>query len=125
VEKTRAVADMPLARKYLDVCIMEGGNINCSKCEKCLRTILTLELLGRLDEFNSRFDLGAYRRGRIGFIARVLTEREDLFHLEIQDLIRKSGASLPASARILALLLRIWRIIPHGFRRRLRGLPAA
>lgn len=122
VEKTRAIAGMPNAQRYLDVCIMEGGDTNCSKCEKCLRTLLTLELLGQLHAFESRFDLGVYRLHRKGFIARVLAEREDLLHLEIQDLMDGSGAPLPASARTIAILLRIWRVVPHSLRRRLPGL---
>lgn len=122
VEKTRAIAGMPTAQQYLDVCIMVGEDTNCSECEKCLRTILTLELLGRLDDFRTRFDLEVYRRHRTTFMARVLAERKAMYHLEIQSLMRESRATLPASARIKAGLLRIWRIVPHHLRRRLRGM---
>jgi hypothetical protein len=125
VEKTRRIADLDLAQRYLDVCIMEGGEVNCSRCEKCLRTMLTLEILGYLDRFDNRFDLDTYRHHRAEFLARVLTERNDSLHLEIQYLIRESGFSLPVSGRFRAALLQGWRLIPHELRRRLRGMPAA
>ena len=50
VEKTRIVSRMPLARRYLDVCVSRW-DINCGKCAKCLRTALVLEILGKLDRF--------------------------------------------------------------------------
>jgi hypothetical protein len=124
VEKTRLIADMPLAQRYLDVCIMEGGESNCSRCEKCLRTILTLELLGKLEEFEDRFDLEEYRKRRIDFLSLVLTEGEKPFHLEITEFIREHRLPIPIQARARATLRRAWRVIPHGARRRIRGLPA-
>ena len=83
VEKTRRISSFPLARQHLDVCIMEGG-INCSKCEKCLRTLVTLDLLGVLEPFAGRFDLAIYRRHKVSFLAKVLAERREPFHLEIR-----------------------------------------
>jgi hypothetical protein len=124
VEKTMAIGGLPLAQEFLDVCIMVGDDVNCSKCEKCLRTILTLELLGKLDEFSERFDLEEYRKHRTHFIARVMTERRSLYHLEIKELLKETRFPIPPAARLEAALLRIWRLVPHALRRRLRGLPA-
>jgi hypothetical protein len=117
VEKTRRIAGLELARKYLDVCIMEGDR-NCSACEKCLRTLLTLELNGSLNEFRDRFDLEVYARHRDEFIARVLVEEHAPFHLEIRDFMRGVGFHPPARAKALALALRTWRLVPHGLRKR-------
>ena len=56
VEKSRRIARLEVVWEHLDVCILKGDT-NCPRCEKCLRTLLTLELLGQLDAFAGRFDL--------------------------------------------------------------------
>ncbi|WP_127793986.1 hypothetical protein [Agromyces sp. LHK192] len=38
------------ALRYLRVCWQTTTTINCSECEKCVRTMTSLEILGRLDE---------------------------------------------------------------------------
>lgn len=52
IERTLALVGNPYAR-YLDVCIDAdpGRTVNCSRCWKCMRTMLTLEIAGHLDEF--------------------------------------------------------------------------
>lgn len=52
IERTLALAGTPHAR-YLDVCIDPdpARTTNCSRCWKCMRTMLTLEVAGRLEEF--------------------------------------------------------------------------
>lgn len=64
LQKVISIQDMDLARRYLDVCVDHthtGPKTNCSKCWKCCRTLLTLDALGKLDEFAAVFDLEAYR----------------------------------------------------------------
>ena len=54
----------------LDVCVANPDKrlalekLNCSRCWKCTRTLLTLEALGRLDAFEKVFDLPYYRTHR-------------------------------------------------------------
>ena len=62
-EKTRAVAEFSPARKYLHVCTRDDGPC-CNNCEKCCRTIMTLDALGKLDDFRQIFDVDYYRRNR-------------------------------------------------------------
>lgn len=57
--KVRAIADHALVRKHLRVCWENRSRTgNCSRCEKCVRTMLCLELCGRLQ------DCDAFDRGR-------------------------------------------------------------
>lgn len=119
VEKTRRIARMPLARTALDVCIMDGHG-NCTRCEKCLRTALTLELLGELPAFSARFDLTEYARRRDGFLAHVLAERDYDFLLEIQELIREQRLPMSLGVQGRAALIRAWRSLPRGVRTALR-----
>jgi hypothetical protein len=58
-EKTKTVIKYLPAKKYLNVCCAEGKN--CGKCEKCMRTLLTLDALGVLDEFQAVFDIDYYK----------------------------------------------------------------
>jgi hypothetical protein len=120
VEKTERIAGLDLARRYLDVCIMEGRN--CSRCPKCLRTLLTLELLGHLDAFQGVFDLQVYRQGRDRFIADVLAEDTNGFLIEIHDLMLARGFSPPPGSRVRARALRAWRRLPPAVRRRARRI---
>lgn len=65
-EKVQDIADWPIAQKYLNVCLTEKPTAeNCTLCEKCLRTCLTLEIIGKLDQFAGVFDLDTYRRVRL------------------------------------------------------------
>ena len=52
VEKIRRLSEESIARTTLRVCWKNrGGNLNCGRCEKCLRTMLILSAFGVLDEF--------------------------------------------------------------------------
>lgn len=51
LEKTRIVVGHPGLLAHVNVCNRsDGGNLNCGKCEKCLRTMLALEALGILGD---------------------------------------------------------------------------
>jgi hypothetical protein len=51
-DKVRAIVDEPLVKRHLRVCwTSRAGEYNCSKCEKCIRTMLNIEALGKLDEY--------------------------------------------------------------------------
>lgn len=49
LEKTRFVAQSPVALKSLRVCWQSGSDENCCKCTKCIRTMIILDLLNSLD----------------------------------------------------------------------------
>lgn len=52
--KTKLVADWDVALQHLRVCNnvqrMQPGMLNCGNCEKCIRTMITLLALGKLDQ---------------------------------------------------------------------------
>ena len=49
-DKTAAIAHSPLVRRHLRVCWQNTSDVNCCRCEKCMRTMLELELQGVLAE---------------------------------------------------------------------------
>ena len=62
LEKTRTIINDELAQKYLHVCCTKG--YNCGVCLKCRRTLLTLDILGKLDEFKESFNIDYYKAHR-------------------------------------------------------------
>ncbi len=59
LEKTKVVADYKPAFNYLNVCVNTVKND--SKCFKCVRTMLTLNVLGKLENFNNVFDVEYFK----------------------------------------------------------------
>jgi hypothetical protein len=73
IEKVRAVMDDPTLQENLRVCMQrEGAARNCGECETCIRLMVTLRSLGKLEKFTS------------------LPQDKDL-----TDLVRKMPALLP------------------------------
>lgn len=78
IERTLALAGTPYAQ-YLDVCIDAdpARSTNCSQCWKCMRTMLTLEIAGHLDEFiPAVFVRAPYERRRSQYYSELLYSDE-------------------------------------------------
>ncbi|RKD25775.1 hypothetical protein BEP19_02200 [Ammoniphilus oxalaticus] len=115
VEKTRLVGEYTPAYKYLDVCVM--GDFNCGKCFKCARTLLTLEIIGKIENFSSVFDLEAYRKIRANYIAEVIADREkDIFKREIYDEIMRTNYEIPVNSKLASLYLKTKSLIRDSVR---------
>lgn len=96
VEKTLIVADTPASYTSLNVCVTPAPDgSNCSRCEKCLRTELTLEIAGRLAEYRSVFDLDVYDASRAAYLDRVVLS-DDEFAAEIREQAHRAGYPLPS-----------------------------
>jgi hypothetical protein len=76
IDRVRAIADHPLVHRHLRVCTQNiGDDMNCGRCERCVRTMTALATVGVLDEcltFPSRADL-ASRIDALGTIPAGLT----------------------------------------------------
>jgi hypothetical protein len=59
IGKTEIMARLPAAEKSLHVC-QAAGIENCSQCEKCYRTMIALDILGKKSAFADVFDWSAY-----------------------------------------------------------------
>ena len=59
LEKVRSIASEPLVQRHLHVCWKNvAGHLNCGRCEKCVRTMLALDVCGTLGHF------AGFNRGR-------------------------------------------------------------
>lgn len=106
-QKTALIADYAPVAKYLNVCYGHDSlDTNCSVCIKCLRTLLTLEILGKLDVFGGVFDLEKYRReARRRFIAEtIVSEKRNLFSGHLMELARERGIDLRSEVNALDIL---------------------
>ena len=110
VEKTKMVSQFEPARRYLNVCITDGSN--CGGCEKCVRTLFTLELLGQLEHFSSVFNLSNYYSKRSKYIAKVLAYKEENEYMkEIYDELKKENFKIPTYSKAASQFLKLRKII--------------
>ncbi len=112
IEKTAHVAGIPDSYHTLDICVapqyrmLADGAVaaaNCSRCWKCRRTLLALEILGALDRYAGVFDLEIYRRERTWYMAEVLNSDRPLLR-EIVNYAKAHGYVFPWRARLAAAL---------------------
>lgn len=132
VEKTAYISKNPLVRRYLDVCwatqitnmyeeshLLEGKKKkNCGKCDKCLRTLLTLDILGEMEAFGEIFDLGEYRKYKNKYIIKVLTYRDNnLFYGEIYNLMKEKKYPISFVQKTASILARagVYRLLQKIF----------
>ena len=60
-EKLQALADDEDVRKYVAVCYDTGPHgENCGRCYACMKTMIPLDIMGRLDLFRESFELDKY-----------------------------------------------------------------
>jgi len=102
IEKLIQIAAEPIVQEALRVCWENrGGEYNCCRCEKCLRTMVALEALGQLDgfpAFPAALDLEAVAA------VRADAPSERVYWLENLELARDRGASRSMIAAIEAAL---------------------
>ncbi|WP_400997739.1 hypothetical protein [Agromyces sp. GXQ0307] len=96
-EKTAIVAGLSESHESLHVCTtLTADGRNCSTCRKCLRTQLTLELIGQLEAYERVFDLERYVQRRPAFLDEVASSRDP--HLvELREFARERGLLLPTA----------------------------
>ena len=114
VEKTDFIRKNPLTPRYLDVCwavqvassvshddkwLKDKSKKNCGWCDKCLRTLFTLELLGEdLSKYESIFDLSKYNAHKNDFIKTILLNwNKNYMYSEIYNLMSVKEYKVPKS----------------------------
>ncbi|MEM8773249.1 MAG: hypothetical protein AAGD92_16530 [Pseudomonadota bacterium] len=130
INKVQQIADWDLAQEFLDVCVLDYTSRtprNCGHCYKCMRTMLALKALGKLDRFEHNFDMDAYRRSRVRHVLRSEL-RNDVFWIENEACAKANDQKFPADIRAAIAVIRlpgvkwianrIWRAV-----RVMRGLP--
>ncbi|MEQ8558493.1 MAG: hypothetical protein RIB03_09275 [Henriciella sp.] len=88
IDKTAAIAKVPEFLEVLNVCSRGryalGEHINCSHCQKCLRTMLALDLAGVDRKKATAFNWSGYSPANVSKIY-LRTENEYMLFEEIRD----------------------------------------
>lgn len=66
IDKTRFLAEYEPAHKYLNVCVHKPKNDGT--CFKCVRTLLSIDATGHINDFSSVFDIENYKRHKREFL---------------------------------------------------------
>ena len=115
LEKTAYISDFAVTYKYLNVCWHYLNN--CNKCEKCVRTMLGLYALGKIDRYSEVFDISYFYQNRdeyLGYMLfRLLTKQHEPSHWafrnydEVNKCLRERDIKIPVAAKmhVIKLLL--------------------
>ncbi len=105
-QKTERISEWDIAKSHLNVCVSPNKGDhgkNCSRCNKCMWTLIPLEAMGKLDDFNSVFDIDVYRQNAKYFKEKfVLDYGEDAMESSIVDYCNEKELPMPTKERILS-----------------------
>ena len=109
-EKLASLGNEPLVRKHLRVCWANGGErLNCSRCEKCIRTEVVLAMYGMLDRFEV-FDTPGTLAERVAGVPAIPAR----YLMIPYRRALKSGLDRDVARAVRALLLRSHRRLVTG-----------
>ena len=97
VDKVKRIADWDIVKKYLNVCVHRTSDAsNCGHCHKCLRTLLPLEILGKLDDYSKLFNMEQYRKVVTKYKIQCLQDYgKEPFETENVDFARENNFPMP------------------------------
>jgi len=94
-EKIESLLDYEVVQENLFVCVdHKHADGNCSVCQKCVRTLLVIDMLGCVDKFSRVFDLERYYRVKNTMLVKLLSSN-DSFAKDIRSLINRRSIRLP------------------------------
>lgn len=96
-QKTEKISDWSIAQKYLNVCVNTTDGINCCICSKCMRTLVTLDILGKLEKFNNVFDIDKYHKHAFKAKCTMVADYgKNSFYTDIVDFARAHNFPMPS-----------------------------
>ena len=101
-DKVRFISKDEAAKNHLHVCNFSESH-NCSKCDKCMRTMLSLDIVGKLEQFERCFDLGLYRKNRNKMLSKIYS---DCWHLykDIVDSAKEYRYKIPLRCKFKGII---------------------
>lgn len=95
MDKTDFIADFPIVQKRLSVCWPRPYD-SCGICPKCVRTLVDLDVLGKVDKFGEIFDLEHYKKNRDWYMAFARTEHDygNIFFMASVEMMKSRGQGI-------------------------------
>lgn len=122
-QKTEVVVSNPLSRQSLYVCWKElivNNNPNhpiskikdkfrnCTRCDKCLRTCMQLDILGKLDYYKDIFDIEYFYKTKDSYLGKAIAFRHtNEFYRDICSMAQETNYHIPVKSKLIALLYRM------------------
>lgn len=107
IDKLRLIAADSYVNNNLHVCNF-NDEINCSACDKCLRTMADLEMIGKLDLFKNVFNIDEYYKRKNKFWGRVISDSSDIvygpLYLEMRREAKQCNYHIPLVSYFYAYL---------------------
>jgi hypothetical protein len=95
IEKERLISDFEQSYDWLLVCPRQKPN--CGKCGKCIRTMVGLDFVGKLQLYRASFDVDEYFRERDKCLGMIVQRKErDHFMKELYDYAMAHDIALPS-----------------------------
>ena len=97
VDKIKRLVDWQIAQRYLNVCHIYNEDLsNCGTCEKCLRTLLASEILGKTENFSQVFDLRKYSEKSFEYKCKIAAEADkNVFYNELFNFAKENNFPMP------------------------------
>ncbi len=87
IEKLQYISQFEFPKKFLNVCVRK--ETNCSKCFKCIRTMLELYLIGKLEDYSEVFDIKYFYDHFDEYIIYAIEHKNDVDMPEIYDILKQ------------------------------------
>lgn len=116
MEKTTIISKNEITYENLNVCLVTSDYSeaslnttfkNCSKCFKCIRTMISLDIIGKLREYHKVFDLNIYKKNKNKYLAELLYKKyraKDVYSIEIFSEAKIRDYHIPAIVYYYAIL---------------------
>ncbi len=105
IEKVKFISEFEETYDYLNVCVGHDWD-NCSRCEKCSRTMAELESIGKLDKYKNVFDLDYYYKNRNKILSTIIHDKRDpikkYFCIDTLKTYKENNIKIPFSSYIIA-----------------------
>ena len=115
-DKVRNIMNDVVCKENLNVCLKVqrinngvmarnvSNYINCGRCEKCLRTMLQLDIYGVLDDYNDIFDMTSWKKLKPIFLSKILAYRkENIMYKDILDTM-SPDYHIPIFSRLFSII---------------------
>ena len=108
IEKINIISNYKPTYKYLNVCVKE--DYNCSHCEKCLRTMLGLYALNKIDLYKDVFDLDDFYKNINKRLAYLISNSNVIYYSESINMIKLNNINIPIKSKIMGNVLKLKNI---------------